>query len=294
VRLKCLPATLLGLTACLGSATALAASTVRLPATMCAGGDGIFDDGFETRAVPHDPSGGSGGNYPGNVTRTINVSGLGTRSYYLHVPPGYAPSQSAPLLLALRGQGLPAATVAQQVRADWATRADSGGFLVLAPVGNSIQGGWGANGDIEEISAALDDAFAAYNIERSRVYLWGYSAGAHYGHALALSNTNYFAAYGVSAGSLEQYACTDDGSYPPVCSTLLGATQPKIPVDIHLGNSDPLYTLYGAGNDALRFQAGGWVSNRNLYFTLFAGGHVYTVAHLGQIWNHLCPFALGP
>lgn len=275
-------------------APAVAASTVRLPATMCPGGDAIFDNGFETPVIPHDPSAGSGGSYPGNVTRTISVPGVGTRNYYLHLPPGYTPSQSAPLLLALRGQSLPTATAAQQVRSNWTSRADSNGFIVLAPVGNSTQGGWGASGDIAEIGAALDDALAAYNVERSRIYLWGYSAGAHYGHGLALSNTDYFAAYGVSAGSLEQYACTDNGSFPPTCAALLGATQPKIPVDIHLGNTDPLYTQYGAGNDPQRFQAGGWVSNRNLYYTLFAGGHVYTPAHLGEIWNHLCPFALGP
>ncbi|WP_395679456.1 hypothetical protein [Dokdonella sp.] len=289
------PWILAAVTLAAASGLATAASTVRLPGSMCPGGDAIFADGYESpTAIPHDPSNGSGGAFPGNVTRTINVAGIGTRSYYLHVPPGYAPSQSAPLLLALRGQSLPTASAAQQVRADWTSWADSNGFLVLAAVGNSTQGGWGANGDIAEISAALDDALAAYNIERSRIYLWGYSAGAHYGHALALSNTDYFAAYAVSAGSLEQYACTDDGSFPPTCASLLAATLPKIPVDIHIGNSDPLYTQYGAGADPQRFQTGGWITNRNLYFTLFVGGHIYTSAHLGQIWNHLCPFALGP
>lgn len=286
---------LLGLLPYVGvPATAGAASTVRLPATMCPGGDAIFDDGYEHRVVPHNPSGGSGGNFPGNVTRTISVPGLGTRSYYLRVPPGYQPSQAAPLLLALRGQALPTASAAQQVRADWSSWADAKGFLVLAPVGNSTQGGWGANGDIQEMSAALDDTLAAYNIERSRVYLWGYSAGAHYGHAIALSNTDTFAAYGVSAGSLEQYACTDNGMPPPTCASLLGGTQPRIPVDIHLGNTDPLYTQLGAGGDPQRFQNAGWTPGRTVYYTLFAGGHVYTVAHLGQIWSHLCPFALGP
>jgi hypothetical protein len=34
--------------------------------------------------------------------------------------------------------------------------------------------------------------------------------------------------------------------------------------------------------------------NQDLFYTLFNGGHVYTVAQLGEIWNHICPFALGP
>ena len=270
-----------------------AASTVRLPGSMCPLSDSIFRDGFELATpIPHDPSNGSGGSFPGNVTRTVNVAGVGARSYYLHLPPAYTPSRAWPLLLALRGQSVPTATAAQSVRDDWSSSADSGGFIVVAPVGNSTQGGWGASGDIEEIEAALDDASAAYNVEHSRIYLWGFSAGAHYSHSLALENPTYFAAYGVSAGRLTQYACDAMGA--PSCASLLSTAQPKIPVDIHLGNSDPLYLTYGAGNDPARFQAGGWVSGQTLFYTLFVGGHTYTVAQLGEIWNHLCPFALGP
>jgi predicted esterase len=148
--------------------------------------------------------------------------------------------------------------------------------------------------DGAELGATLADAVAAYNVGQSRIYLWGFSAGAHFAHALALGNTDYFAAYGVSAGSLEQYACTDNGAYPPTCAALLDGAQPKIPVDIHLGNTDPVYLTYGAGTDPARFQNAGWVSGQTLFYTLFAGGHTYTVAQLGEIWDHLCPFALGP
>ena len=279
----------------LGSSTAAgAATTVPLPPSLCPPSATIFSDGFEAVIVPHDPSNGSGGAYPGHVTRTITVPNLGNRSYYLNVPTGYTPTRAWPLLLALRGQSLPVSTAAQQVRNDWSSWSNLDGFIVIAVAGNSTQGGWGASGDIEEIDAALADAFASYNVEQSRVYLWGFSAGAHYGHWLALGNTNFFAAYGVSAGSLEQYACTDDGSFPPTCSALLGGTQPKIPVDIHLGNSDPLYLQYGAGGDPARFENGGWVLNQDLFYTLFVGGHTYTVQQLGQIWSNICPFALGP
>lgn len=279
-------------------AAAQAASTVRLPPSMCPTSDGIFRDGFEVPAsVPSDPSNGSGGAYPGDVTRTIAVAGIGTRSYYLHLPAGYTPTRSWPLLLALRGAVAPGSmsSAAQQIRGNWSSASDGRGFIVLAPVGNSTQGGWGAAGDGAEISTALDDAFASYNVERSRVYLWGFSAGAHYGHALALNNTDFFAAYGVSAGSLEQYACTDNGSYPPTCAALLSAAQPKIPVDIRLGTGDPLASPpYTAAGDPQRFRDRGWVDGQTLFYAPFNGGHTYTVAQLGQIWNNLCPFALGP
>ncbi|WP_300617581.1 PHB depolymerase family esterase [Dokdonella sp.] len=288
----------LSILAFLIATAANAASTVRLPPAMCPGSDTIFRNGFEATAIPSDPSNGSGGAYPGDVTRTISVPGLaGAHSYYLHLPAGYTAARSWPLLLVLRGSVAPAsmASAAQQVRGDWSGWSDGQGFIVLAPVGNSTQGGWGANGDSAEISAALNDAFASYNVERSRVYLWGFSAGAHYGHALALNNTDFFAAYGVSAGSLEQYACTDSGAYPPTCAALLSGAQPKIPVDIHLGSSDPLASSpYTAAGDPQRLRARGWADGQTLFYVPFNGGHNYTVAQLGEVWNHLCPFALGP
>ncbi len=276
-----------------------AATTVPLPSWICESGDTVFRSGFEAgeTTIPHDPSNGIGGAYPGNQTRVITVPNVGNRTFYLRLPPDYTPSRSWPLLLALHGATGSFATApaaAQQVRTDWSGWADAGGFIVLAPVATGTQGGWNPEVDIPTISAALDDTMARYNVEQSRIDLWGYSAGAHVAHALALNNTDYFAAYGVSAGSLEAYACTDDGSYPPTCAALLSGAQPKIPVDIHLGNQDPLYTTYGAGNDPARFQNGGWVLNQNLFYTLFVGGHTYSVAQLGEIWNHICPFALGP
>ncbi|MET0226417.1 MAG: hypothetical protein ABW187_08265 [Dokdonella sp.] len=276
-----------------------AASTVPLPSWVCAsGGDIVFRSGFElSDAFPHDPSNGSGGAYPGNQTRVITVPNVGNRAFYLRLPPDYTPARSWPLLLALHGATGSAATApaaAQTVRSDWSTWSDSRGFIVLAPVATGTQGGWDPDVDVPTMDAALNDTMARYNVEQSRIDLWGYSAGAHVAHALALNNTDYFAAYGVSAGSLEAYACTDDGSYPPTCAALLAGTQPKIPVDIHLGTSDPLYTTYGAGNDPARFQNGGWVLNQNLFYTLFAGGHTYSVAQLGEIWTNICPFALGP
>jgi poly(3-hydroxybutyrate) depolymerase len=281
----------------LAAGSAGAASTVRLPPSACPSGESIFLDGFETVVIPTDPSNGSGGAYPGDVTRTVSVPQVGTRTYYLHLPTAYTPARAWPILFIFHGASGSAASApgaAQDVRSDWSALADAQGFIVLSVVGNQAQGGWGASADGAEISAVQVDAFAAYNVEQSRVYLWGFSAGAHFGHGIALDNTDFFAAYGVSAGSLEQYACTDDGSYPPTCASLLAGTHPKIPVDIHLGNADPLYTDYGAGNDPVRFENGGWINGVDLHYTLFNGGHEYTIPQLGEIWDNLCPFALGP
>jgi predicted esterase len=292
----------LTLAACIAvPAPASAASTVRLPATACPGGDAIFADSYEIPpAIPHDPSNGSGGTWPGDVARSVNVPGVGTRNYYLHVPNTYAPGQALPLLVALHGAGgagtAPAA--AQAVRATWTGISDSAGFIVLAPVASGGSGGWvvgdvlGVDDDVEAMLAAIADTEAAYDVERSRVHLWGYSAGGHVAHAVALANTDVFSAYAVNAGVLRALACSTNYPGSPPCPTYLAGIPRKIPLDIHIGTGDSLYPEAQA--DHTRLLNAGWIDNRTLYFVPFSGGHVYNATHAGEIWNHLCPFALGP
>ncbi|MGH8091172.1 MAG: alpha/beta hydrolase family esterase [Rudaea sp.] len=277
---------------------ALSAQSVTLPTWVCAHPDAIYASAFQSGeiAVPHAPSNGSGGAYPGNVTRVVNVSGFGNQTYYLYLPPAYTPTRAWPAILVLHGAGGPGTSdsAAQQVRSDWSSTAATQQFIVISVVGTNASGGWSPGSDVPIMSAQLDDAQAKYNIDADRIYLWGFSAGAHLAHALGLNNTDYFAAYGVSAGGLTQYACSDDGSFSPSCAALLGGVARKIPVDIHLGDSDPLYTTYGAGNDPARFESYGWVLNQDLYYTLFSGGHTYTIPQLGDIWHNLCPNAVVP
>ncbi|MEO7323675.1 MAG: hypothetical protein ABIW82_02495 [Dokdonella sp.] len=269
-----------------------AATTVRLPASTCPASDTLFWNGFENSAIPNLASNGSGGAYPGDIERTVTVPVFGARTYYLHVPPNYTPAHAWPMLLALHGSSPSSAVAAQAIRADWSTIADSGGFIVIAAASNGT--GWGNSDDLAEIQSFLADAFASYNIEQSRVYLWGFSSGGHYGHWYALNHTDFFAAYSVSAGALQLYTCTDSGS--PNCATVLTGVPRKIPVDIHIGNTDPLYTHpeWDVKHDDDRFASGGWVKGRDLFFVVFGGAHTYTVPQLGQIWNNLCPFAVGP
>jgi len=296
-----LPRTLLAASLAAGMpAFAFAASTVVLPTSMCPHSDPVFASGFEApQAIPAQPSLGSGGAYPGDVTRNVSVGGLGTRTYYLYLPDAYTPTHAWPLLLALHGAGgagtAPAA--AQQARADWSAVADVSGFIVLAPVAGGSSGGWivndppGIDDDVAVMAAAIADAEQAYNIERSRRYVWGFSAGGHVAHAVALNATDTYAAYGVSAGVLRAATCDVPGDpAAPVCSTFLAGVDPKIPLDVHVGTGDSLYNEAQA--DRTRLATAGWITARTLYFVPFSGGHTYTVAQLGEIWNHLCPFAL--
>ena len=83
-----------------GPATATTSAT--LPAWVCAQPDTIFASAFDTSAgpVPHDPSLGSGGDYPGSQTRALHIAGLGSgaQDYYIYVPEAYDPSRPWPML----------------------------------------------------------------------------------------------------------------------------------------------------------------------------------------------------
>lgn len=290
-------------------ASAFAAQTVQLPAWVCARRDALFAGGFESGepAVPHAPSFGSGGAAPGAVSRQINVPGLGTQPYYLFLPSDYTPSHAWPLLIALHGAGGPgtADSAARTVRDDWSTISSGLGVIVVAPVGTDTQGGgWvaplvagDAPTDYDIIAKALTDAEAAYNVETTRVYGWGYSAGGHVMHSLALNgynatlNAGTIAAYSVSAGVLAKEACRGLSAAQCASQVLVPAAR-KVPVDIHIGSTDPLLSY--AQSDDSGFAASGWSAGGNLFYTEFSGGHVYSITDLQQGWLHVCGFAVEP
>ena len=279
---------------------ATAATTNTLPPWVCAHPDAIFADGFQPAvAVVRLPSNGSGGAL-GSVSRSVVVPGYGTHTIHLRVPPNYSPNRPMPLLLALHGQaGAGAANnAALSVRNTWGSIADANGFIVVAPVATGGSGGWIAPppnpSDYSIMAAAIADVEAAYNIDMSRRIGWGFSAGGHVMHDIMLNDfgapisIDTFAAYSVSAGVLEGFACSN----PANCTALVATAARRIPLDIHVGNSDPL--LPYATSDRTIFQANGWVLNNDLWFTTFTGGHTYAASQLGEAWAHLCPFQVLP
>lgn len=288
-----------------------AAQGIVLPAWICAHPDAIFVAGFESgeSAVPSQASLGSGGAYPGNITRHVVVSGLGSQTYYLYLPSNYTPDRSWPLILVLHGSAGPntSGTYARQVRSDWSSLADAQGFIIASPVGTDTQGGgWNqpaVNGtgpsDYDIIAAALADAAAAYNIENTRIYAWGYSAGGEVLDDIILTgwvglNANSFAGYAVTGTALA--GCP---TYNTVQSCVPVHATRIIPLDIHIGSADPIYTQGYASNDENAFLAASWSLGTTLFYTVFsdgspAGGHTYTTTHLQQDWTNLCPNAVVP
>lgn len=279
-----------------------AGSTMRLPDWVCTHPDAILISGFQAQSARVQlPSGGSGGSHPGDVTRTVFVAGLGTRKYFLHVPTSYSPARPLPLVFALHGQaGSQTQTIAaaKAVRTAWRPLAEQHRFIVAAPVASGASGGWtappGAPTDYDVFAAVLDDVQTAYNIDVSRRIGWGFSAGGHVMHDLVLGqysseiDIDTFAAYAVNAGALAAFACGN----PASCANLVASATRTIPLDIHVGASDPLQPH--ASSDHNLFLAHGWSPGSTLWFTSFAGGHTFNSTHLGEIWNNLCPFQVLP
>lgn len=294
------PIAVLLLTGMIGWGSVLATTVGVLPSWVCAHPDAIFVDGFQPAGlITRLPSNGSGG-ATGNISRVVNVPGYGSHTIYLHVPASYSPNHPLPLVLALHGAGgaNTANPAAQAVRNAWAPIADANGFIVVAPVATGANGGWNAPppnpSDYSIFAAAIADAEAAYNIDTSRRIGWGFSAGGHVMHDIMFNDygapisIDTFAAYSVSAGALEGFACSN----PTTCNALVATASRHIPIDIHVGNSDPL--LPYATSDFNIFQSNGWTSSGDLWFTTFVGNHNYATTQLGEIWSHLCPFQALP
>jgi len=292
------------------AASAAAVSTATLPGWACAHSDAVFVGDFETgtAAPPSNPSHGAGGAV-GSVSRTVHVSGLGsgTQRYYLFVPAGYTTARAWPLLLVLHGVAPYPDYYASMTRDDWSSIAAAGDFIVAAPVAHDqvdVNGTPGVTwlvspaspNDYDEFDAIRTDVEAAYNIERTRVYGWGFSSGGHVMHDLGVNayssafNASTMAAYAVSAGDLAGFACK--GLSGSQCNALLAALPRQIPLDIHIGTSDPNYPY--AQSDDSRFLSQGWSSGQTIFYTTFSGGHEYTVSQLGEVWNNLCPNAVVP
>lgn len=218
----------------------------------------------------------------GNLETTVTVQDLGDHQYFAYVPGNYDPAVPMPVVIAWHGAGGAGTSLgaAQTARNDWSSIAEAEGFIVIAQISTGAQGGWIPEVAEPVMDALLDDIADQYAINLKRIYLWGFSAGGHVFHEIALRRSTEFAAYAVSAGALAAHA----GQSSPFSAAR------KIPVSIHVGNGDTL--LPAAQSDSAVFVNAGWVLNENHWLTQFAGGHTYSVGHLQVIWDRLSPFSI--
>jgi poly(hydroxyalkanoate) depolymerase family esterase len=139
------------------------------------------------------------------------TNAAGTRHYLLVVPGrGVA---SPPLLVFLHGCNQTAAGVAHD--AGWAKLADASGFVAVfpqepvLPTDTVLKGCWNwpqsANqmrgaGEPSIIAGITKQVAAAQHVDRRRIYVAGYSAGAYMTNILAVSYPDLYATAGIIAG----------------------------------------------------------------------------------------------
>lgn len=147
----------------------------------------------------------------------------------------YAPSDlptNAPLLISLHGMNQDAAY--QQGMANWEEIADREKFVVVYP--NGIDHSWDIssttnNKDFNFLQVIIDEMATRYNINRSRVYLSGFSMGGMMTYFAANYMTDKFAAFAPVSG----YLLWGD----PVCSSR------PIPIIHHHGTTDDVVPYDG-------------------------------------------------
>ena len=157
---------------------------------------------------------------PGDYSFAIQQDGR-TRTYRLHVPPGYAVTEPAPLVVALHG-----ATDQQgsDGLAALASESDRQGFVVVFPEayresGRGKTAAWNAGnccGDAREqkvndvgfINAVVTNVFRQMSIARYHIYAAGMSDGGMMAYRLACDLPHVFKAVASVAGTDNTAACT--------------------------------------------------------------------------------------
>jgi poly(3-hydroxybutyrate) depolymerase len=135
--------------------------------------------------------------------------------YRLYVPKGYRPSKPLPLIIALHGLGATEDSFFDQYGSRLPALAEERGYIVAAPLGYRVDGGYGVSlggptGDPaaarlralseEDVMQVLHAVRSRYTVDDQRVYLMGHSMGAIGTWAIAAKTPNLWAALGVFSG----------------------------------------------------------------------------------------------
>ncbi len=162
---------------------------------------------------------------PGNHSRTLQFDGR-TRSWLVHVPPGYDGKQPVPVVLALHGGGSNADQLARVCGLN--EKADQAGFLVVYPNGTgrmvralTWNGGnccayamWNKVDDVGFIRVLLDELAKVANVDAKRVYATGMSNGAIMTYRLAAELSDRIAAIAPVSGTMGTESCQPSRPVP--------------------------------------------------------------------------------
>jgi len=180
-----------------------------------------------------------------------------SRSYIVHLPPSYTPTNTYPLVINMHGFGSDAAQ--QQFYAEMDAVADTANFIVVYPFGiaDSWNSGqvWSYNpgiNDVTFISALIDTMAINFSINTSMVYACGMSNGGFMSYKLACELEDKIAAISSVTGVM--------------ADSVFASCQTDRPVPImHIhGTADPTVPYTGApGGTPVETGIDWWVTNNN-------------------------------
>jgi polyhydroxybutyrate depolymerase len=149
---------------------------------------------------------------------TIFIEGMQPRTYYLHVPTSYQPSQSVPLLLAFHSRTTDGKEILLSSQlVSWAAEMN---FIVAALNGAVYDGAssWNAGNcctnattyqenDLLFASTVIDFIKSKYAVDQSRVWASGHSNGGMMAYRLACDLSDKITAVAVVTGALMDPTC---------------------------------------------------------------------------------------
>jgi poly(hydroxyalkanoate) depolymerase family esterase len=152
----------------------------------------------------------------GTLTSGDYSGAEGAVHYELYVPSTYSPATPVPMVVALHGCTQTADGFRQLTR--WDALAESKGFIVLFPqqdAGSNPLKCWNffldssmhrGAGDAARIAAVTSLVENTYNVDPTRVFVSGFSAGGAMSSVMGATYPDYFAAIGIGSGC--EYAAT--------------------------------------------------------------------------------------
>ena len=143
----------------------------------------------------------------GDYDQSIVSGGL-TRTYILHIPPGYDGTKALPLVFVLHGLG---GTGKSMIGTGMSTLADQSNFIVVYPDGTGDPRAWNTGlkedptetvDDVGFFRALIDKLEKELGADPTRVYAAGFSGGAIMTYRLGAELTDQFAAIAIVEGAM--------------------------------------------------------------------------------------------
>lgn len=171
---------------------------------------------------------------PGDYRSTLTLGGV-TRTFHVHIPPGYSVDEPLPLVLNLHGR---TSNMFQQIEiSDLDEKADEETFLLVSPQATGDPPTWfgaapgpGGEDDLRFIQALLDHLSKKFTLDSSRIYATGLSNGGTFANRLACVFSDKIAAIAPVAGGHIGYSdCEAD--HPVAVVAFHGTNDPIIPYE---------------------------------------------------------------